>query len=331
MKKRIKYFVPVIAVALMANTAFAQDAKDKSLKDQNEKSQEIVIRKKGGKTEKMTIVVDGDNVTINGKPVDEFKNSDVTVFKRDRSAPVPPRVRNFSPPPPPAADPESFNYLMSSRNKAMLGVMTAKADAGVKVTEVTKESGAEKAGLKKEDVITKVGNKEVKEPADLVEAIGSYKANDKVDITYRRDGKENKTSATLGENKSRSFSYNFNNRDFNRDFNFEMPEGAIAPMENFNFNFNRKPKIGLQIQDVEEGKGVTVKDVDENSPAAKAGMKDGDIITSVNGKDVAGVDELHSAIKDLKEGETVQFSYKRDGKNQTADVKIPKRLKTADL
>ena len=102
-------------------------------------------------------------------------------------------------------------------------------------------------------------------------------------------------------------------------------------MENFNFNFNRKPKIGLQIQDVEEGKGVTVKDVDENSPAAKAGMKDGDIITSVNGKDVAGVDELRSAIKDLKEGETVQFSYKRDGKSQTADVKIPKRLKTADL
>ncbi|MCW3109008.1 MAG: hypothetical protein JWQ09_3514 [Segetibacter sp.] len=327
MKNWIKYVVPLMAAAIIGNTAYAQDQKEKSSKDKEEKSQEIVIRKKGGKTEKMTIVVDGDNVTINGKPVDEFKNNDVTVFKRDRSMAMAPRVRSFSAPRVPF-DPESFDYIMPpGMNKAMLGIMTAKADDGVKVTDVTKESGAEKAGLKKDDIITKVGDKEVKEPGDLIEAIATYKPNDKVDITYKRSGKESKTTAILGENKSRAFSYNFNDRDFN----FEMPQGAIPPMENFNFNFNRRPKIGLQIQDVEEAKGVTVKDVDEDSPAAKAGIKEGDVITQVNGKDVAGVDELRTAIKDLKEGETVRFSFKRDGKIQTAEIKIPKRLKTADL
>ena len=327
MNNWIKYVVPVMVTAFIGTAAFAQEQKDKFSKDQEERSQEIVIRKKGGKTDKMTIIVDGDNVTINGKPVDEFKNNDVTIFKRKGSPLYAPRVRAFSAP---GAPFDGENFARSMRgpsNKAMLGVMTAKADDGVKVTDVTKESGAEKAGLKKDDIITKVGNKEVKEPGDLVEAIAAYKPHDKIDITYKRNGKESKTSAVLGENKSHAFAYNFNNKDFN----FEMPEGVIPPMENFNFNFNRKPKIGLQIQDVEEGKGVTVKDVDEDSPAAKAGIKDGDVITQVNGKEVAGVDDLRTAIKDLKEGEAVKFSFKRDGKSQTTEIKIPKRLKTADL
>ena len=327
MNNLIKYAIPVLVTIFISTSASAQDQKEKSLRDQDDKSQEIVIRKKGGKTDKMTIVVDGENVTINGKPVDEYKNKNITVFKRDGSLSMAPRIRNFQGPRAPLS-PESFDRVMPlSANKAMLGIMTAKSDEGVKISEVTKESGAEKAGLKKDDIITKVGDKELKEPADLVEAISNFKPNEKVDITYKRDGKETKTTAVLGENKPRSYAFNFNNKDFN----FEMPEGVIPPMENFNFNFNRKPKIGLQIQDVEDGKGVTVKDVDEDFPAARAGIKDGDVITQVNGSEVVGVDALRNAIKDVKEGETVKLSYKRGGKNQTAEIKIPKRLKTADL
>jgi serine protease Do len=326
MKNWTKYVAPVMVPLLISGSAFAQYPKDKSSGVTNDKSQEIVIRKNRGNSEKMTIVVDGDNVTINGKPVDEFKNKDITVLKRDRSINVNPRVRSFNAPVPPF-DGENFDHMFPASNKAMLGILTSKSTEGVKVTEVTKESGAEKAGLKKDDIITKVGDKEVKEPGELIEAIGSYKPGDKVDLTYKRDGKVSKTSATLGENKSRAFSYGFNNQDFN----FRMPEGFVPPMNNFNFNYNRRPKIGMQIQDLEEGKGVSVKDVDENSPAAKAGIKDGDVITQVNGKEVAGVDELREAIKDVKEGETLKFSYKRGGKNQSAEIKIPKRLRTADL
>ncbi len=329
MNNWIKFLTAALATAVISNSAFAQEQKEKNLKDKEEKTQEIVIRKKGNKAEKMTIVVDGDSVTINGKPADEFKNDNVTVFTRDRPlAMTLPSIRRFRGERP-LLNNENFNYLRpSDGNKAMLGVLTQKADDGVKVSDVTKESGAEKAGLKKDDVITKVGSKEIKDPKDLIEAIGKHKPNDKVDIMYKRDRKENKTSVTLGENKSRGNSFNLNNGNFNFDF----PKGSLTPgLENFNFNFNRKPRIGLQIQDVEEGKGVKVKDVDDDSPASKAGIKDGDVITQANGKDVAGVDELRNEIKDLKEGDTVKFSYKRDGKNQTADIKIPKRLKSADL
>jgi serine protease Do len=55
------------------------------------------------------------------------------------------------------------------------------------------------------------------------------------------------------------------------------------------------------------------------------------VITLVNGKNIAGVDELRNEIKDLKEGDVVKFGYQRDGKNQTSEIKIPKRLKSADL
>ena len=325
--KWIKYSTAALTAAFVATAAFGQDQKEQPSKDKEEKTQEIVIRKKGDKKDKMTIVVDGDNVTINGKPVDEFKNDDVTIFKRERPLGMAAprvgrmdRIRRFD-------DIGGPGYLTPSANKAFLGIMTQKADNGVKVTEVNKESGAEKAGLKKDDVITKVGKTAITTPQELIEAISAYKPNDKVDITYKRDGKENKTTATLGENKSAPFSFNFDDRDFN----FNLPKEPMPPTENFNFNWNTKPRIGLQIQDVEEGKGVKVKDVDDDSPASKAGIKEGDIISQVNGKDVAGVDELRNTIKDLKEGDVVKLTYKRNGKNQTAEIKIPKRLKSADL
>ncbi len=190
-----------------------------------------------------------------------------------------------------------------------------------------KESGAEKAGLKKDDIITKIGAMNVADPKELTEAIGKLNPNDKVDISYKRNGKEFKTNATLGENKTKSFSFKMNDGDFD----FDMPEFPSTDAQGYRINTTRKPKIGLQIQDVEEGKGVKVKEVDDESPAGKAGMKEGDVITQVNGKEIAGVDEMRAQIKELKEGETVKMSYNRDGKNQNVDVKIPKRLKTANL
>jgi serine protease Do len=210
----------------------------------------------------------------------------------------------------------------SRGNKAMLGVITETADGGARITEVTKESGAEKAGLKKDDVITKVGDRKINDPEDLVDAISNYKPNDKITLTYKRNNKENTTSVTLTENKTKEYSFDFGDGDFK----FDAPNmsGGI-------FGMNRKPKIGLQIQDVEEGKGVKVQEVDEDSPASKAGLKEGDIITELNGKPVDGVDNVRAEIRDLKEGDLVKVKFSRKGSTQTADIKLPKKLKTADL
>lgn len=283
----------------------------------------------------MTIVVDGDNVTINGKPVDEFDNAHIKVIKRrgvegaedrwDRMEGMNDKMVHLN------DKLAHLNDMMPNGTGAFLGVMTDKADndEGVKITSVTKESAAEKAGLKKDDVITKVGSKKIASPEDLVDAIGDYKPKDKVDITYKRNGKENMASATLGAKKSRVYAYRFNDDDF--DFDIPTPPAPPVGGDNFNFFMDRKPKIGLQIQDVEEGKGATVKDVDDNSPASKAGLKEGDVITQLNGKDIDGVDNLRDLLKDAKPGDTVKLSYKRGSSLQNAEIKIPKRLKTANL
>ena len=55
------------------------------------------------------------------------------------------------------------------------------------------------------------------------------------------------------------------------------------------------------------------------------------MIVDVDGKEIKNVDDLRTKINEAKEGDSFKIKYKRDGKTQTADVKFPKRLKTANL
>ena len=94
--------------------------------------------------------------------------------------------------------------------------------------------------------------------------------------------------------------------------------------------------LGIEAQDMEDGNGVKITDVDEDEdddpcPAAKAGLKEDDIITQVNGKAIKSVDDLRESLKDVKKGDTVKITYKRNNQTQTVDVKFPKELKTIDL
>ena len=73
--------------------------------------------------------------------------------------------------------------------------------------------------------------------------------------------------------------------------------------------------------------GVTIADITPNGPAEKAGLKVGDTITSVNGKDVKIGDELVAEISALKPGSTAKIGYVRNGKPETTTVTIADRSK----
>jgi len=73
--------------------------------------------------------------------------------------------------------------------------------------------------------------------------------------------------------------------------------------------------------------GVTIADITPNGPAEKAGLKVGDTITTVNGKEVKSGDELVSEISSLKPGSTAKLGYVRNGKPETASVTIADRSK----
>ena len=88
-----KIVITMLAAVLISFAATAQeDPKAADIEKENRQSkkekpgkketQEIIIRKNGKKDLKLNVEIDGDNVTINGKPMSEFKDDDVTISKK---------------------------------------------------------------------------------------------------------------------------------------------------------------------------------------------------------------------------------------------------------
>jgi serine protease Do len=93
--------------------------------------------------------------------------------------------------------------------------------------------------------------------------------------------------------------------------------------------FNRKPKLGISIEDLETGEGVKVTTVNEASPAEKAGFKANDIIVQFDDKKIKDVNDLKWEY--IQEGQVLKFTVQRGSEKKTIEVKIPKKIKTADL
>lgn len=280
-------------------------------------------------TKKLSIVVDGEKVTINGKDIKEMSPEEMEKLGDMDMLKLSPGLRMMIPGRGGANFFKLDDLRKGGKERALLGVMSEKHEKGAKITSVTSESGASKAGLQKDDIITKVNDVTITGSEDLYETIGKYKPEDKVTIQYLRDGKENTTTATLGKTMEMGVDFDFGD-SFNRNFNFDnMPK--LRNGSPFSFNYSSKPKLGISIEDTENNKGVKVTDVDDDAPADKAGIKTDDIITSINGKAVNAVDEIKEALKDLKEGDIVKAGITRAGKSQVIEIKLPKKLKTADL
>ncbi len=304
----------------------------------------------------LSIVVDGDNITINGKPADKNDprlkmmgkspngKKSKTIIIKDFSNGEKPEIMErpetpegsddvmdlMIPPPPPA-------------NPAFLGIMSEENEKGAKVNMVSEESPAEKAGLQPNDIISKINDKPIDGPKSLYEAVGVFKPNDKITITYLRDGKELTTNATLAKNKASNATtpqiYSFVpkgqmpniRRGFrispDQNFNFEMPE--LKELDGLMNRDSKKPKLGISVEDLESADGVKIKNVTSGSPADKAGLKTNDIIIQFDENKVSDVNDLKW--NSLQEGQVLKFTIQRNGEKKKIEVKIPKKLKSADL
>jgi serine protease Do len=148
-----------------------------------------------------------------------------------------------------------------------------------------------------------------------------------VNITYLRDGKEQKATAELGRWKG----LNFNKLSSPKVMDDFKTRPAVPPTEFRAYGFSTTPKLGLSVQDTEDGKGVKVIDVSESSNAAKAGLKEDDIITHINDNPVNTTDEVTKIVKENKDKASMQFKVLRDGKVNNIEVRVPRKIKTADL
>lgn len=358
----------VISVALgLIFTGFISQvqAQDEKIKDKKKETQEIIIRSKGDKESKIVVEIKGDKVTINGKPLVEFKDDNIIINKRnitvfDRSR------QNYA-----LAEGkylDNLNFFDDAREetRAFLGVTTEDFDNGAKITEIAKESAAEKAGLKVGDIITKINDKKIDGPESLLKEITNMKPADGVTVYYKRDGSENQVKAILGERKeSGAMFYSFSGPDgSSRSYTIpsvpRVPRVPRAPsiqsyprsrslgennlrelealspdfdsrFESYNNIFARPQKLGIKIQDTEEGNGVKILDVDKESPADKAGLKKDDIVTEVGGKKVSNTDDAREQLQDSQEKSSYTIKARRNGNEMSFDIKIPKKLKTANL
>lgn len=333
---------------------------EKGEKVEKKETEEIVIRNKGGKELNLKVEVNGDKITVNGKPLAEFEDGDVTINKRkiiirDGDKMV---AFGFNPEDMPFRD-DIMNQLKAAKEmiKPFLGVTTEKVKEGAKIIEIVKESGADKAGLKKDDIITKVGDEKITDGENLSGVISAKKPKDVVRITYMRNGKESSVRATLGERKMKqamTFNYKLPRmkvRPFNAPEIFGEPNGDLmyedrlrdlesmapgtghdlAPLIQFENSFPRQKKLGLKIQDTEEGGNVKVIEVEEGSAAEKAGLKKDDIITKIGGAKIKNTDDARGQLfpSDSKSAYTIKA--KRNGNEMSFEVKFPKKLKTANL
>lgn len=292
---------------LIAITAIAQPTPPAPPSPTKEKAKKMTIIRNGD-----TTIVKGDDLVID---IDNFQNGVPEKFRM--------QLPEFNP-----------NIMMRrpgniNENKALLGVFTEKNEKGAIIREIMKGTPAEKAGLKADDIITAINGVAINSAEELTQEVGKYTPDTKITITYLRNQQTENTTALLATNNreaNRNFQFKdtivFNIDDMFKSFPPDRNEWAPKP---------RKLQLGVGIQDMENGKGVKITSVTENSPAAIAGIKKDDVILSVNGTALTDINDLRRTLNDTKEGDKWKIEYERGNKKRSTEVVFPKKLKTADL
>jgi len=301
-------------------------------KDKTEKKdiQQIIITRPVEKTGKTIIEIDGEKVKVNGKDVSNDKDINVRVNNLKAG-----NVYRFN------GDASSWNFnyngadhmelFAEDAKRAMLGVTTESDDKGAEIQTITEGSAAEKAGLKKGDIITKIDGTTIESHDDVAKTVKAHKPGDKVAVTFLRNNKAQTVTAELGKWKGLSALPKMENMDtWKAMVPAEVPFSMGNGSGTYIFNSGR-PRLGLSIQDTEDGKGVKVLEVDDESNAAKAGIEADDVILAVDDKEIKGTDDVSKIIRESKDKYTFNFKVQRDGKTKNIEVKMPKKLKTTDL
>ena len=135
---------------------------------------------------------------------------------------------------------------------------------GFYISEITEDSGAEKAGLKTDDIIIQMDGVKISTYADLTGFIRTKRPGDVVNVAYLRDGAKFTTNVTLSKN--------------------EMSKVSSLGLELKNLNSNELKKLKID-------NGVQVVDL-TNQELLYYGVKKGFVITAINNKKVTTVDEV---------------------------------------
>jgi serine protease Do len=185
---------------------------------------------------------------------------------------------------------------------------------GVGVTQVAKDSPAEKAGLRKGDVILRFEGENVTSVRKLNRLVSEVAPDQTVRMSISRGGAEQEIAATVSKRTNAFATLNWGG-NLAKGWKLESPN---LTGETFTFSFGNSRRLGVSTTELTKqlaeffgvpgGKGVLVTSVIEEDPAAKAGIKAGDVITSIDGEAVDSPGDISRVLNSKKEGEvTVTF------------------------
>jgi serine protease Do len=216
------------------------------------------------------------------------------------------------------------------------------AERGVVVGRVTPDSPAAKAGLKEKDVITEVNGQRVEGSAQFRRMIHEIPAGRTAQLTVWRDARAQTLTATLG--KAEELHRAWTNA-MPGTFAFRLPEVAEIPdIPSIDFDNGMlvmpgsiHPRLGIDAEEVSgqlgayfgapDGEGVLVRNVNAGSPAEKAGVKAGDIITIFNGDRIRSLGDLRGKLAAKNDDKPAKLGILRNKSELTVNVELPAAAK----
>lgn len=214
------------------------------------------------------------------------------------------------------------------------------AERGVVLGKIVPDSPAAKAGLKENDVVTEINGQRVEGASQFRRMIHEIPAGRAIQLTVWRDGRSQTLSVTLGKSEHGRHAMKMMTPTPGT-FAFRMPDMPEIPdipsMEWNGVLAGSRPRLGIDAEDLNgqlgaffgapDGEGILVREVNSGSPAEKAGVKAGDVITSLNGERIRSVSELREKLsgKGDEKDRTVKLGVLRNKSAMTLTVELPEQ------
>jgi len=207
---------------------------------------------------------------------------------------------------------------------------------GVLVSRVKEDSPADQAGIRKGDIIVSLNSRAMKSPDELTSTIRSSKIGQNVAVTLWRNGERRSVSARLAERPD-----DLGSRDSDDDFQ-DLPrriEREMGPMmhwhddgnHTFMFRSMGRGRLGVRVESLNsdlgsyfnkaDGKGAVIVEVLKDTPAERAGLKAGDVITKIGDRDINGSDDVVDALDDAPKG-PVAITVMRRGQTRKVSAEL---------
>jgi len=204
------------------------------------------------------------------------------------------------------------------------------AERGALLGKIVPDSPAAKAGLKENDVVTEINGQRVEGAEQFRRMVHEIPAGRTAQFTVWRDGHAQTVSVTMGKSAP-----HFNTSVVAPGtFALHMPDmPQLNDLMESGSWFVGRPRLGIDAEDLEgdfgnffgapEGEGVLVRGVFSDSPASKAGLKVGDVITSVDGERIRSIGDLREKLVEKRGEKSVKLGLLRNKAPLTVTIDMP--------